>query len=80
MNGWVWLLVGLGCFLFLSAVFSLVIAAILRQIGHDVSDLLESGPSAAAEVERPEPWAAAPLTREQGSQAEHGVDPARRCT
>jgi hypothetical protein len=64
MSVWVWLVAGVGAFLLLSIVVSLVLAAILGQIGRDVSDLLESAPGVAAEVEESESWASAPLARE----------------
>jgi hypothetical protein len=75
MSAWVWLVAGIGAFfLLLSIGVSLVIAAILGQIGRDVSDLLESAPS-AAEVDESEFGASAPLAREavaneRGSPAE----------
>jgi hypothetical protein len=75
MSAWVWLVAGIGAFfLLLSIVVSLVVAAILGQIGRDVSDLLESAPS-AAEIDDSELGASAPLGREaianeRGSQAE----------
>jgi hypothetical protein len=75
MNAWVWLVAGIGAFfLVLSIIVSLVVAAILGQIGRDVSDLLESAPSAAA-VDESEFGASAPLGREaianeRGSPAE----------
>lgn len=75
MSAWVWLVAGIGAFfLLLSIVVSLVVAAILGQIGRDVSDLLESAPL-AGEVDESEFGASAPLGREaianeQGSPAE----------
>jgi len=65
MSAWMWLVAGIGAlFLVLSIVVSLVVAAILGQIGRDVSDLLEGAPSAAAEVDESEFGASAPLGRE----------------
>jgi hypothetical protein len=71
MTGWVWLVAGIGALVLLvSIIVSLVIAAILGQIGRDVSDLLESAPSAFADAdadagaEESESWASAPLARE----------------
>jgi hypothetical protein len=64
MSAWMWLAVAVGAFLFLSIMVSLVVAAILGQIGRDVSDLLESAPSAAVDVAEFESWASAPLARE----------------
>ena len=75
MSTWVWLVAGIGAFfLLLSIGVSLVVAAILGQIGRDVSDLLESAPL-AAEVDESEFGASAPLGREanankRGSAAE----------
>jgi hypothetical protein len=75
-----WLVAGIGAlFLLLSLGVSLVVAAILGQIGRDVSDLLESAPS-AAEVDVSELGASAPLGREaianEGGSPAEGVAPA----
>jgi hypothetical protein len=52
---WLWAIAGAGAFVVLSVVGSLGIAALLGQIGRDVSDLLES-----------EAWTRAPLGRDEG--------------
>jgi hypothetical protein len=52
---WLWAIAGAGAFVVLSVVASLGIAALLGQIGRDVSDLLES-----------EAWTRAPLGRDEG--------------
>lgn len=59
-----WLVVAVGAFLVVSITISLVVAAILSQIGREVSDLLDSAPWAASEHEESESWASAPLARE----------------
>ena len=55
MTWWLWAIAGAGAFVVLSVVASLGIAALLGQIGRDVSDLLES-----------EAWTRAPLGRDEG--------------
>ena len=53
MSAWSWAIVGTAAFLLISAVVSLALAAILGQIGQEVSELLEE----------PDFWSTAPLTR-----------------
>jgi hypothetical protein len=61
-----WLIVAMGLFLALSVVVGLAVAAILGQIGREVSELFESAH-----------WASAPLARETGDDAEREVRPSR---
>jgi len=51
---WLWVIAGAGVFIALSIVAALAVAAILGQIGSDVSQLFET-----------EVWTDAPLTREE---------------
>jgi hypothetical protein len=55
MSAWSWAIVGTAVFLVISAVVSLALAAILGQIGQEVSELLEE----------PDFWSTAPLIREE---------------
>jgi hypothetical protein len=55
MGVWTWIAVGVGSFLFLSLIVGLVVGAILREIGRQVSELYDS-----------EDWATAPPTRARG--------------
>ena len=61
MTVWLWVVVGVTAFGALSIVVGLAIAAILAQIGRDVSELLEAELSATA---------SAPLAREQTVEVE----------
>ena len=54
MTWWLWVIAGAGVFIALSIVAALAVAAILGQIGSDVSQLFET-----------EVWTDAPLTREE---------------
>jgi len=56
MTVWLWVIIGVAAFLVLTVVIGLAFAAILGQIGREVSDLFESELSASA-----------PLTREVAS-------------
>jgi hypothetical protein len=56
MTVWLWVIIGVAAFLVLSVVIGLAFAAILGQIGREVSELFESDLSASA-----------PLTREVAS-------------
>jgi hypothetical protein len=54
MSTWLWVAVGVGAFLFLSAVVSLAVAAVLGRIAQETTELLEG-----------EFWSTASLTREK---------------
>lgn len=77
MSTWLWVVVAVAVFLSVSLVVSLVIVAILGQIGREVSDLLERAPKAPVESEAVEPWASAPLTRENRDQGRSVVQSER---
>jgi hypothetical protein len=64
MTVWLWLIVGVTIYLALSILVGLALAAILRTVSHDVSQLLE-----------PEPWSSAPLLR--GEEPEATTDQSR---
>lgn len=59
MTVWVWIGVGIAAFLALSLLVALGIARILGRIGEEI-----------ARIQEVEPWASAPLTREDEEQAE----------
>lgn len=52
MSAWVWITIGVACFLALSTVVAVTLAAILGNISRDVSQLLKT-----------ELWAVSPPTR-----------------
>jgi hypothetical protein len=68
---WMWLSVGIGAFLVLSAALGLSFAAVLARISREVSELLESEP----ELLESELLASAPLAREQAALASEDETP-----
>jgi hypothetical protein len=60
---WLWVIAGAGVFIALSIVVALAVAAVLGQIGSDVSQLFET-----------EVWTDAPLRREEGEIDEDRAD------
>jgi hypothetical protein len=66
MTPWLWITVGIGGFLVVSAALGLAVTAILAQISREISELLESEP----ELLDSELLASAPLARERASLEE----------
>jgi hypothetical protein len=65
MSIWLWVIVGIAAFFFLSVAVSLAVAAVLGRIGEEVTELLET-----------ELWSTASLNREETQEEQEA--PAER--